>query len=46
MALAGCILGFINYFGHELIWSRISWGRHPDAVTKSASQEGAQHAEQ
>lgn len=27
IALAGSLAGFISYFFHELIWSRVAWGR-------------------
>lgn len=29
IAIAGTITGFCSYFLHELLWSRISWGRRP-----------------
>ena len=29
IAIAGTITGFCAYFLHELLWSRISWGRCP-----------------
>lgn len=31
IAIAGAILGFVTYFFHELVWSKVSWGRSPDA---------------
>lgn len=27
IAAVGALTGFVNYFGHELIWSKIKWGR-------------------
>ena len=30
IAISGSLVGFISYFGHELFWSRISWGRISD----------------
>ena len=27
IAFAGSIAGFLAYFVHELLWSKISWGR-------------------
>lgn len=27
IALAGAIAGFVSYFLHELLWSRVTWGR-------------------
>lgn len=27
IALAGSLSGFVAYFLHEIIWSRVAWGR-------------------
>jgi uncharacterized membrane protein len=27
IAIAGSAAGFVSYFFHELIWSKINWGR-------------------
>ena len=27
IAIAGSLAGFISYFLHEIVWSRIKWGR-------------------
>ncbi|MBU2957822.1 DUF2061 domain-containing protein [Paracoccus sp. 1_MG-2023] len=27
IAVVGAVTGFLCYFGHELAWSRIGWGR-------------------
>jgi len=27
IAITGAIAGFLSYFLHEIVWSRISWGR-------------------
>lgn len=27
IAIAGTILGFCTYFLHELLWSKVAWGR-------------------
>jgi uncharacterized membrane protein len=27
IALVGSLAGFISYFFHEMIWSRVAWGR-------------------
>lgn len=27
IALAGAIVGFAAYFAHEVVWSKIKWGR-------------------
>ena len=27
IALAGSIAGFVSYFLHEVVWSKIAWGR-------------------
>ena len=27
IALVGCLTGFVNFFLHELLWSRVKWGR-------------------
>ncbi|MEL7343600.1 MAG: DUF2061 domain-containing protein [Pseudomonadota bacterium] len=27
IAAAGALLGFVSYFGHELLWSKVHWGR-------------------
>ena len=29
IAVAGTITGFCSYFVHELLWSKVSWGRRP-----------------
>jgi len=28
IAVAGAFVGFLNYFMHELAWSKIGWGRY------------------
>ncbi|MBT0958054.1 DUF2061 domain-containing protein [Alphaproteobacteria bacterium KMM 3653] len=28
IAVAGCAVGFVCYFLHELAWARIPWGRN------------------
>ncbi|WP_187428159.1 hypothetical protein ROLI_002900 [Roseobacter fucihabitans] len=33
IALAGAITGFVAYFIHELIWSKIAWGRVQNGVS-------------
>ena len=30
IAIAGSIAGFVSYFAHELVWSKIAWGMRPD----------------
>ena len=30
IAVAGSAAGFVSYFCHELIWSKVSWGRNAD----------------
>ncbi len=32
IAIVGSITGFFSYFLHELLWSRISWGRWKPAT--------------
>lgn len=27
IAVAGAVAGFVSYFLHELVWSRVMWGR-------------------
>ncbi|MGB3690623.1 MAG: DUF2061 domain-containing protein [Jannaschia helgolandensis] len=27
IAIVGSVTGFISYFLHEMVWSRVSWGR-------------------
>lgn len=27
IAIAGSITGFLSYFVHEVVWSKIGWGR-------------------
>ncbi len=27
IAIAGSIVGFLSYFFHEIVWSKIQWGR-------------------
>ena len=27
IAIVGAITGFMSYFIHEMVWSRVSWGR-------------------
>ena len=27
IAIAGSVIGFVSYFCHELVWSKINWGR-------------------
>ncbi len=27
IAVAGSVTGFLSYFLHEMIWSKINWGR-------------------
>lgn len=27
IALASALLGFLSYFMHEMLWSKIAWGR-------------------
>ena len=27
IALVACLTGFVTYFGHEMVWSKIPWGR-------------------
>lgn len=26
-AIFSTVLGFVSYFGHEVLWARIAWGR-------------------
>lgn len=26
-AIVTTVLGFLSYFGHEMLWARVSWGR-------------------
>ena len=30
IAIAGSIAGFVSYFAHELVWSKIAWGLQSD----------------
>ena len=30
IAITGSITGFVSYFAHELVWSKIAWGMRPD----------------
>jgi len=27
IAFVGALAGFVSYFVHEMVWSRVSWGR-------------------
>ncbi|MBU2937501.1 MULTISPECIES: DUF2061 domain-containing protein [Pacificibacter] len=27
IAISGAVVGFICYFAHEIVWSKINWGR-------------------
>ncbi len=27
IAIAGSVAGFISYFVHEMVWSKVGWGR-------------------
>ncbi len=39
IAIAGSMAGFVSYFLHEVIWSRIKWGQSVNAA--SIQQDGA-----
>ncbi|MDA9991201.1 DUF2061 domain-containing protein [Paracoccaceae bacterium] len=30
IAIVGSITGFVSYFAHELVWSKIAWGTQSD----------------
>jgi len=30
IAISGSIAGFVSYFAHELVWSKIAWGVQSD----------------
>lgn len=36
IALAGAVTGYVSYFGHELVWARIAWGRAERRVGQGA----------
>lgn len=33
IAFVGSVAGFVSYFVHEVVWSRVAWGRSIDAAT-------------
>ncbi|MGV8988847.1 MAG: DUF2061 domain-containing protein [Cypionkella sp.] len=33
IAFVGSVAGFISYFLHEMVWSRVAWGRGAGPVT-------------
>ncbi|WP_108880790.1 DUF2061 domain-containing protein [Anderseniella sp. Alg231-50] len=35
IAIAGSITGFLSYFLHEMVWSKISWGRKDNLGAES-----------
>lgn len=36
IAIAGSVAGFMSYFLHEMIWSRIVWGRETTHTGESS----------
>lgn len=43
IAIVGCVVGFIAYFVHEMIWSRIAWGRGLPPAPTSVSGAASTH---
>lgn len=33
IAIAGSVTGFMCYFLHEIIWSKVEWGQHPKLIS-------------
>lgn len=33
IALVGSVAGFLSYFLHEMVWSRVAWGRRIGSAT-------------
>ena len=31
IAIASALVGFISYFMHEMLWSKVGWGRRSEA---------------
>ncbi|MGI9353582.1 MAG: DUF2061 domain-containing protein [Rhizobiaceae bacterium] len=38
IAIAGSVAGFLSYFLHEMVWSKISWGRNA-VLTRTTTRD-------